>query len=150
MATNPPQLDQQQLAVFVKHLSGYPKWRIALELGLADEVAVDRLLAQPALQAALADARNTLVAKAADLHERLVNLSGPALDMVQWIMDNAPDLRVRLNAAQDILDRAGIRAPERVRIDQRVQSFNTHALSDEDRQALYNIAAKAAKESHGS
>ena len=60
-------------------------------------------------------------AKAAEMVERaelrLRGLSDKAVDRLEGLIDGADSESVVLSAAKDILDRAGLKAPDRVEVD---------------------------------
>jgi len=143
------QLTPIQMQVFLKYLMGHSVPRIAFSLGLTDERQVESVLNSHAVQAALRDARQTVVNSASTIMERLGGLAPDALGTIDGLMRTARSEKVRLNAAQDIMDRAGYKPTNRFELAaaglRSSEAFNYDALPEADRQVLRDIAKRAAR-----
>jgi len=142
----PENLSPLELRVFVAYLMGWPHWRIAVNCGI-NEQTVGAIVARPRFKAAQAAATSQVIAQGAQIATRLAELAKPALERVAYLMANAKAEQVQMRSAFDILDRAGHKPTEHVEHSGSIAStsFNLHALSIEDRDALRALAEKAAR-----
>jgi transposase len=106
-------------------LTGLPAAEVAQRLGTSPSV-VYRWMKEPQFAAALEQAKDQLRQRVMDVvGNRLAEEAPRSLDTVVALRDGARSERTRLAAAQDILDRAGFKAVERV------HQLHEHILSPE-------------------
>lgn len=126
---NPPQLSPQQMQVLLLHLTGWPNWRIAAQMGLTDP-RISQILGSVEVQQALRDARAQVVSTAGVVMAKLQSEALNSLNTIVYIRDHARHDHNKLAAAKDILDRAGHKPVER----KIVQS--THHIASDDMERM--------------
>lgn len=142
----PADLSPLELKVFLCHVLGWPAWRVALNCGIA-EGTVRAILARPRFQAAMAAARQEIIAHGSAVMMRIQELAAPAVETIADLMVHGKNEGVKMRSAMDILDRAGYKPVERSESvnTHRSVAFNLHALAPEEREAFRLLAAKAAR-----
>lgn len=146
-----PALSVREMEIFTRWLQGWPRWRIAHDLGYSTENQIDCVLKSPAVQAAMEQARRRVIDNASDIIERLQALAPDALGTIERVMLSATRDRDKLSAAMDLLDRAGFKPTDRVEHvnGNRTAAFDYDALSTEDKVSLREIAKRAARATAG-
>ena len=126
------ELRSQHRNIIQMSFNGYKNNEIAERLGLAP-VTVSIVLRSPLGQAYLNGLQDRAAEATLDVRKKLVSLNKGALDTIARILnptEKAPH-SVQLNAAKDVLDRNGYKAPDRLNIDMTLQTKTDEELDAE-------------------
>ena len=126
------ELRSQHRNIIQMSFNGYKNNEIAERLGLAP-TTVSIVLRSPLGQAYLNGLQDRAAEATLDVRKKLVSLNKGALDTIARILnpsEKAPH-SVQLNAAKDVLDRNGYKAPDRLNIDMTLQTKTDEELDAE-------------------
>lgn len=127
-------------------LAGMKSDDIADDVGVSPHTLNRWFYAEPLFQETYEELQEQLHA---DAMRRLKGLVGEAVNTITWLVRNGHPDQVKLSAAKDVLDRAGLKAPDQVEISGRDGKPIEHrtALTDEERAARVAELLEAARES---
>jgi predicted transcriptional regulator len=114
--------------------NGYKNQEIAERLGMAQS-SVSTIIRSPLGQAYLHGLQDRAHEATLDVRKKLVSLNRAALDTFEHLLDSrsrkAVPAAVQFNAARDVLDRNGYKAPDRLSVDMTFQTKTDEELDAE-------------------
>lgn len=128
------ELKSQHRNIIQMSFNGYSNNEIAERLGMA-HTSVSTILRSPLGQAYLNGLQDRAHEATLDVRKKLVSLNKSALDTFEHLLNsssrkNVP-AAVQFNAAKDVLDRNGYKAPDRLNIDMTFQTKTDEELDAE-------------------
>lgn len=128
------ELRSQHRNIIQMSFNGFRNHEIAERLGMA-ESSVSQILRSPLGQAYLNGLQDRAVEATLDVRKKLVSLNKAAIATFEHLLDkgsrkNVP-ASVQYNAAKDVLDRNGYKAPDRLSIDMTLQTKTDEELDAE-------------------
>ncbi len=128
------ELKSQHRNIIQMSFNGYSNNEIAERLGMA-HTTVSTILRSPLGQAYLHGLQDRAHEATLDVRKKLVSLNKSALDTFEHLLNsssrkNVP-AAVQFNAAKDVLDRNGYKAPDRLNIDMTFQTKTDEELDAE-------------------
>jgi len=128
------ELKSQHRNIIQMAFNGYKNQEIAERLGMAQS-SVSTILRSPLGQAYLNGLQDRAHEATLDVRKKLVSLNREALDTFAHLLDKgsrkAVPASVQFNAAKDVLDRNGYKAPDRLNIDMTLQTKTDEELDAE-------------------
>lgn len=128
------ELKSQHRNIIQMSFNGYSNNEIAERLGMA-HTTVSTILRSPLGQAYLNGLQDRAHEATLDVRKKLVSLNRAALDTFEHLLDSrsrkAVPASVQFNAAKDVLDRNGYKAPDRLNIDMTLQTKTDEELDAE-------------------
>lgn len=128
------ELKSQHRNMIQMSFNGYKNQEIAERLGMA-ESSVSTILRSPLGQAYLNGLQDRAHEATLDVRKKLVSLNRSALETFEHLLDakarKAVPASVQFNAAKDVLDRNGYKAPDRLNIDMTFQTKTDEELDAE-------------------
>jgi len=134
MTTILKELKSQHRNIIQMSFNGYKNNEIAERLGMTQST-VSIILHSPLGQAYLNGLQDRAHEATLDVRKKLVSLNKDALDTFSHLLDKssrkAVPASVQFNAAKDVLDRNGYKAPDRLNIDMMLQTKTDEELDAE-------------------
>ena len=128
------ELKSQHRNIVQMSFNGYSNNEIAERLGMA-HTTVSTILRSPLGQAYLHGLQDRAHEATLDVRKKLVSLNRAALDTFEHLLDSrsrkAVPAAVQFNAARDVLDRNGYKAPDRLSVDMTFQTKTDEELDAE-------------------
>lgn len=128
------ELKSQHRNIIQMAFNGYRNQEIADRMGMAQS-SVSQILRSPLGQAYLNGLQDRAHEATLDVRKKLVTLNRAALDTFEHLLDKssrkAVPASVQFNAAKDVLDRNGYKAPDRLNIDMTLQTKTDEELDAE-------------------
>ena len=128
------ELKSQHRNIVQMSFNGYSNNEIAERLGMA-HTTVSSILRSPLGQAYLNGLQDRAHEATLDVRKKLVSLNRAALDTFEHLLDSrsrkAVPAAVQFNAARDVLDRNGYKAPDRLSVDMTFQTKTDEELDAE-------------------
>lgn len=128
------ELKSQHRNIIQMSFNGYSNNEIAERLGMA-HTTVSSILRSPLGQAYLNGLQDRAHEATLDVRKKLVSLNRAALDTFEHLLDSrsrkAVPAAVQFNAARDVLDRNGYKAPDRLSVDMTFQTKTDEELDAE-------------------
>jgi len=128
------ELKSQHRNIIQMAFNGYKNQEIAERLGMAQS-SVSTILRSPLGQAYLNGLQDRAHEATLDVRKKLVSLNKEALATFEHLLDKssrkAVPASVQFNAAKDVLDRNGYKAPDRLNIDMTLQTKTDEELDAE-------------------
>ena len=128
------ELKSQHRNIIQMAFNGYKNQEIAERLGMAQS-SVSTILRSPLGQAYLNGLQDRAHEATLDVRKKLVSLNKEALATFEHLLDKnsrkAVPAAVQFNAAKDVLDRNGYKAPDRLNIDMTLQTKTDEELDAE-------------------
>jgi predicted transcriptional regulator len=128
------ELKSQHRNIIQMAFNGYKNQEIAERLGMAQS-SVSIILRSPLGQAYLNGLQDRAHEAILDVRKKLVSLNKSALDTFTHLLNassrKAVPASVQFNAAKDVLDRNGYKAPDRLNIDMTLQTKTDEELDAE-------------------
>ena len=128
------ELKSQHRNIVQMSFNGYSNNEIAERLGMA-HTTVSSILRSPLGQAYLHGLQDRAHEATLDVRKKLVSLNRAALDTFEHLLDSrsrkAVPAAVQFNAARDVLDRNGYKAPDRLSVDMTFQTKTDEELDAE-------------------
>lgn len=128
------ELRSQHRNIIQMSFNGYSNNEIAERLGMA-HTTVSTIIRSPLGQAYLKGLQDRAHEATLDVRKKLVSLNKAALDTFEHLLDKssrkAVPASVQFNAAKDVLDRNGYKAPDRLNIDMTLQTKTDEELDAE-------------------
>lgn len=128
------ELKSQHRNMIQMSFNGYKNQEIAERLGMA-ESSVSTILRSPLGQAYLNGLQDRAHEATLDVRKKLVSLNRAALETFEHLLDSkarkAVPASVQFNAAKDVLDRNGYKAPDRLSVDMTFQTKTDEELDAE-------------------
>jgi hypothetical protein len=128
------ELKSQHRNIIQMAFNGYKNNEIAERLGMAPS-SVSIILRQPLSQAYLNGLQDRAKEATLDVRKKLLSLNKSALDTFEHLLNSASrkavPASVQFNAAKDVLDRNGYKAPDRLNIDMTLQTKTDEELDAE-------------------
>jgi len=128
------ELKSQHRNIIQMAFNGYKNQEIAERLGMAQS-SVSTILRSPLGQAYLNGLQDRAHEATLDVRKKLVSLNREALDTFAHLLDKGSrksvPASVQFNAAKDVLDRNGYKAPDRLNIDMTLQTKTDEELDAE-------------------
>lgn len=145
------ELKSQHRNIIQMAFNGYKNQEIAERLGMAQS-SVSTILRSPLGQAYLHGLQDRAHEATLDVRKKLVSLNKSALDTFEHLLDSrsrkAIPAAVQFNAARDVLDRNGYKAPDRLSVDMTFQTKTDEEL-DAEIAAIENAINKSSNGSLG-
>jgi len=128
------ELKSQHRNIIQMAFNGYKNQEIAERLGMAQS-SVSTILRSPLGQAYLNGLKDRAHEATLDVRKKLVSLNKEALATFEHLLNSssrkAVPAAVQFNAAKDVLDRNGYKAPDRLNIDMTLQTKTDEELDAE-------------------
>ena len=128
------ELKSQHRNIIQMAFNGYKNQEIAERLGMAQS-SVSTIIRSPLGQAYLNGLQDRAHEATLDVRKKLVSLNRAALDTFEHLLDSrsrkAVPAAVQFNAAKDVLDRNGYKAPDRLSVDMTFQTKTDEELDAE-------------------
>jgi len=128
------ELKSQHRNIIQMSFNGYSNNEIAERLGMA-HTSVSTILRSPLGQAYLNGLQDRAHEATLDVRKKLVSLNRAALDTFEHLLDSRSrkvvPAAVQFNAAKDVLDRNGYKAPDRLSVDMTFQTKTDEELDAE-------------------
>jgi len=128
------ELKSQHRNIIQMSFNGYSNNEIAERLGMA-HTTVSTILRSPLGQAYLNGLQDRAHEATLDVRKKLVSLNKSALNTFEYLLDKnsrkAVPAAVQFNAANNVLDRNGYKAPDRLNIDMTFQTKTDEELDAE-------------------
>lgn len=146
------ELKSQHRNIIQMAFNGYKNQEIAERLGMAQS-SVSQIIRSPLGQAYLHGLQDRAHEATLDVRKKLVSLNRVALDTFEHLLDSrsrkAVPAAVQFNAARDVLDRNGYKAPDRLSVDMTFQTKTDEEL-DAEIAAIEQAINKSSSGSNGS
>jgi predicted transcriptional regulator len=135
------ELRTQHRTIIQMAFNGYRNKDIAERMEMSD-CTVSQIIRSPLGQAYLKGMQDKAQESTLDVRKKLVELNANAMKVLERMMDRAEKAphSVQLNAAKDVLDRSGYKAPDRLHVDMTLQTKTDQEIDAEINAMQQSIA----------